>query len=826
MAMRKLYRRSLRVLAWLSVVAALVLIFVPWLAGWLLAGRLERMVQCQLNARVELSRVSYLPPYTIHVGEASLVTDGPDGRAESLLHVKSIKLKLAENPFTSTGPLVIESLEIDQPTIRLIETADGLLGSKGLVRAPSQRTGKLSEMFRLRHLGINSGEIEYQDRTSAAAGSVPMVWRGINIDLKTSQQSASLYGYQFSAANPPIATIDSTGTFDIDDLLIKAEKLSLVARAGAKDSESVLPPAIQTLLARYQVEGELAVEGSGTVPLEHIGQSQYEATVQVRRGVAYVPEADATLDSLAMRAKVQSSAVAGIVDPGTPASPMPATGPHRIKITLEQLEAASGDNAIKITNATADLIPGVGWLVPGGQGMIELGTSQANPSRGSHELLGKLDLSGKAMFGFLGSGSFDRRSAAPTRWSITIIPQGLSVRPPEFPERIQDIRGGIITATEAGIVIKEITGRYGRDLIVVDKATIPLKGIDRRIDLYGLAGSVTFAAASAKYPPNFERILTALHPSGRIAFAGTYLIPLSGPDDYDLVIQSKTAGLELTAQRISLTDVAMKARVRPEIVDVQDFQAAAFAGRVAGKGRITIPRPTGDVPGQPAKYDVEVAAIGVDLRDVMRNYLPPEKASKIVGKGYLSAKVAGSAGPGVDPLATATARGQFEILEGQFWEGPVLSGIRGHFKVADDLLAGSQAAGRFEIADRMVTLKRVAVSSPAIGLQGRGTVNFDGALKLEVIAAPLADWKANMKKTGIPIVSDVAGEIVGAMQKVINTATQNLLYEFRISGTIQEPDIKTVPAPALTDSAAVLFGHMLKGEKRLIDWLGENGDKK
>jgi hypothetical protein len=89
-----------------------------------------------------------------------------------------------------------------------------------------------------------------------------------------------------------------------------------------------------------------------------------------------------------------------------------------------------------------------------------------------------------------------------------------------------------------------------------------------------------------------------------------------------------------------------------------------------------------------------------------------------------------------------------------------------------------------------------------------------------VVAAPLADWKEQMKRTRIPIVSDIAGEVLGGLQKMVNTATKTLLYEFHVTGTTQRPKIEAIPAPVLTEGMAKLFGAMLKGER-----LGEAVEK-
>jgi hypothetical protein len=133
--------------------------------------------------------------------------------------------------------------------------------------------------------------------------------------------------------------------------------------------------------------------------------------------------------------------------------------------------------------------------------------------------------------------------------------------------------------------------------------------------------------------------------------------------------------------------------------------------------------------------------------------------------------------------------------------------------VASNALTVGQAAGHFHVHDQKVELTDAALSAPVLGVQGAGKVTFDGNLDLRVVAAPLADWKDQMKRTRIPIVSDIAGEVLGALQNMVNTATQTLLYEFHVTGTTREPKIETIPTPVLTEGVAKIFGAMIKGEK-------------
>jgi hypothetical protein len=219
--------------------------------------------------------------------------------------------------------------------------------------------------------------------------------------------------------------------------------------------------------------------------------------------------------------------------------------------------------------------------------------------------------------------------------------------------------------------------------------------------------------------------------------------------------------------------------------------------------------------GKCAIRDADLAKLK-DVADVSRD-------SKLRGKLSADATLSGIMLKGQsthDALRGLRASGEAEIVQGEFFHLPVLREIFQSVRLKQAATVGDGAAV-FEIADGVVTLRDAGISAPVLGLQGGGKVSFEGTIDANVVAAPLADWRDKLKETKIPIVSNVAGEIAGAVQKLLNTATGTLLYEFRVSGNVSEKvNIETVPTPVLTDAAALVFGKMLnprRGEHPL-DW--------
>src|SRR5207302_382429 len=149
---------------------------------------------------------------------------------------------------------------------------------------------------------------------------------------------------------------------------------------------------------------------------------------------------------------------------------------------------------------------------------------------------------------------------------------------------------------------------------------------------------------------------------------------------------------------------------------------------------------------------------------------------------------------------------------GRFLQTGWLLEIAQRVGIGRDSLSVGDAAAIFSIRDRTITISRGAINTSVLGLQGKGTVGFNGDADLDIIAAPLGDWRQHIEKSKIPIVGDVAGELAGGIQKLVN-ATSKYLYEFDVKGKVSSPKIRPIPAPALTNAAASVFGKMLQDVK-------------
>src|SRR2546421_667083 len=89
------------------------------------------------------------------------------------------------------------------------------LRAKGGEEPKPEPKRKPSDVFRVRHVDVTGVQFTYEDRTRP--GTMPAVWRKLDLDLKIDPKSGSLYAWHFVAHNEPVAKLDGGGTFDVDE---------------------------------------------------------------------------------------------------------------------------------------------------------------------------------------------------------------------------------------------------------------------------------------------------------------------------------------------------------------------------------------------------------------------------------------------------------------------------------------------------------------------------------------------------------------------------------------------------------------------------------
>jgi hypothetical protein len=750
----------------------LLIPFVPKMATPWVRAKLQAMVSDQLNAQLSLDRLEYLFPYGVRVHNAKLVAHDPKGRTFNLLTADDIELKLAKLPILP-GPLVIERLIITSPAVHLIETEDGLVG-RGITKKADQpveeRKQKLSEMFELRKVAVSNAQLIYDDQT--AAGSVPLAWRNLSLDLNTTPQSSAGYAFDINAGDQSTATLSAKGAFDIDQLLLQIASCTVNVNVDPTSRESAIPGELQRVLREYQVKGAIAVEVNGDLPLADPRQSKLAMKVDLPKAVGRLPGATDPLDELS--AQIHCSA-----------------DPSAVKVQIDRIVARSHDTAIELSMPSAVLNQQTNAIgLNDFKIKISAGKNRAGLPKSIAETIDSLHLAGDLVGVVNGSGPVAggwRNFHA----TCEISPEKIAVQIPQLPETLHDFARFSIDLTSGFLSLKTIRAGYGNDVFFVREARVPLEMLPQKLFFDKLAGCVTFDAKRAKYPPAIEEDLADAQPRGPFFFDGNLEIDRTTPKpavDYHLHITSDRAGLAPLRKHLPLYNVAADVLVTPRVISIDRFDADALAGKISTTGRINLQK---DV-----SYAGAVRLRRIDLNEFVHFATGPDVKPLTIA-GELSADINYS-GEGTDEKAldALKADGALQIDRGDLFHIPVLQGIVNHMGMTDAATVGD-AGTTFTLADRVIHLKDAAVGSPAVGVHGAGTIGLNDSLDLNLVATPFNDWQKNLRRDDDNIVANIAANVAGKVQQKMNEVTENYLYRVHVTGTTDQPKIDVIAAPAL-----------------------------
>jgi hypothetical protein len=824
--MTKRKRRILRLLV-LALGALLSLyLAAPFALSPIVRNKLQRTVSDHLHARLDIGALSYHFPYSVTVRDASFAADEQHGNVE-LLRVKRLDLSLAKLPF-GRGPIVVQNVVITEPVVHVVRDEQGNfigahLAKRDLESPPDWRRLKLSDFLRLRHFDLQRATFVYEDR--AHPDAPPMEWRDLNARLQLQPSSASRYDLHFSADNEPIAKLNLTASADVDAWTIDVSKLAVSVHVNPTAQRSPLPAQIQEMLAMLGIEGTVHVEASGGVPLKDPSGMNFVVQTQLDHVRAAPEDRKWALEDLTASLR--------------------ATVSDKVQLEVTRFDARGMGGRLQISQLAGKFEPQQkSWQIERLDGRIIADPASAPkptaPTTGpttSPSPMKLVLLAGTINFTASAAGSLQKGDRWPTSSNLVATFDKVALQPSRFPIPIENISGCARLVENNTVVVENADASYGPDQYHVAQARVSLADLPLRFEVTDIVARALAAQPGPLYPRPLTKTISVLRPNGPIDITGAFSIYRGrgrNEPDFSLTLIPRDGGLTLTKHDLRVSHLNGRIHVAPRLVTIDHVQGSLLCGTIIGDGYV-IPRPPRyEDPERriPVKYDGIVALQDIDLSSLClaMNLIRDDGKPQASGRGAARVHTHGlipapatqpdEQSPTTQELAPQpkwldewVMHGSVRIDDADLWSGRVLSRIIGETTVAPDALTLSQAAALFGVADRRVELKQVAISSPAVGVQGSGVVGFDGSLNLNAIVAPLGDWRDGMQKTGLPIISDVAGEVVGAIQQLLNTATRQLLYQFRVEGNVKDPKISAVPAPMLTEGAAQLFESMLRGSK-------------
>jgi uncharacterized protein involved in outer membrane biogenesis len=759
-------------------IAAVVLFFVtPPLLRHIVRQRLQELVASRLNAHLEIGDLIYRYPYGVDVSNATLVTQSPDGQALTLLEIPRLRLALAQLPIGS-GPLVIRRLEIAYPSIHLIRTADGLAGSKTLVRqnspAESGPPTKLSDILQLTEFVMHGGSIVYEDKT--APGTVPVVWKNLEVDLNIKPELAGNYAYHLKVNNAPLATLEARGSANIDDLTLKLEQCALAVAVDPDATQSPLPAAIQRPLQDWRARGQIALDLSADVALRHPADGVYHCVLDLTDASARVPGWQMPLDKLLLKMELSHAS-------GSSAS-------ARVNV----LEADAQGARVRLGDAVATVDPATGaWQFKLPDGHLDAPTNLSTLPAELRADIDKLHLTGSLDLALNASGPSFGSDLTRCNATLTLHPQNLTFRPPGFSESIGGMVDTTLTLADGTVAVQEVRATSGDNLLFIQQGKVGLTDWPRVVHITDAAGCLTLGP-SRTYPPLIADELAPVQPVGPYFFGGDVAVDLSQPRpalDYHLKVHTERGRITLGPSGVPLTNIDTMVSLTPAGATVEKFNASLLDGSCSAIGNMKF---TSGLP-----YAVKLQCHDFDLKE-LGGYLgqPGDQPTRLSGRGMLMADLTGVIPPtGTPAYQGVRGSGEFEIRHGDFWEIPVMKSIAGAF--SKDSLTVGEAAGQFVIGDHQIHFNRAVANSPLLGVEGSGDLGFDTTLNFKGVADPFGSWGDRAAAPG-PLAT-----ILGTVQRTINIATSTALYQIVVTGTTANPKTTTVPAPVVTHGVQALL---------------------
>jgi hypothetical protein len=780
--MRRPLRYLKRATLMLLLCVAIGIPFAPALARRVIRSRLQTMIATQLNARLEIDDLTYKFPYGVEVDGAQLMTDGPDARPLALLTVPHLSLHLARSPLRS-GPLVIESLIVDRPAIHMVRLSDGLVGRRGLARDTSAPTAhgknwKLSDMFQLRRLGLHDGQVVYEDKS--LKNTRPLEWKNLNVDLSTVRETGVQYAFHLIADDSPLASLDAMGTADIDTLLLNLKRCTLTVNVDPTLKQSALPPEYQEALSALGVRGSLALSSTATLPVLDLQHSTYDTTVELWKASASVPQWHTQLNGLSTKIRFKD-------------------GGGRPSVEFANFDAASNTGSIHLAGGSIVIDPQLmTWSLSKLSGRIDSAEQTPGQGRGSIEF--NLDASGPLL----------APDAKSIKADLHLIPSAVSLRPPGMAGTIEQFAETHLSLSDGVLSAQGLRAGFGNDLWFIKSVRADLSKLPDRIDVADLQGCLTFGSPRATYPADVEKILQPLDPSGPWFFNGTARIGIrpTVKTDYRVLVHTARGRLAVTDHHIPIYNINTECTVTPAAVTISHFTGGILRGELKVNGTMEIP---GD-----NRYDLRASARAIDLNQLVLAVSDPKKKPEPLGghanlTAHLTGIIPSDARTVLDMLA---GRGEFEVKDGDFWHVPVMQSIADNSNVRATMTVG-EAAGLFNVSEGVVHLSHAAVSAPALGVEGAGSIDFKGRLNFDVITTVLGNWgsKFDIGDDG------TFSRAVDQVEQTINGVAQVAVVNIHIDGTANKPEVHPVPAPFITKPTAQFVG-FLKDKSQNGDLLG------
>lgn len=273
---------SAGVVLFLLAAAAATLIFVVGGVGEsavesYIGEQLKKVVNDRLEPDLEFDALDYQQPKTVVLHGVRLVSPDPDqpGKTVRIFEADEVRIELATIPRPGQ-PLVLESLTLQQPTVRLIVPRDGgaVVGYGALVhQEPDADPTPLSEILQLKLIALRDASVILDTR---ALDAEPTVIDQVTTDLLIDPADGGRYQLALELDRSPALDVKIDAVLDVDQEHLEISVAEIGLRM-AREQDRYLPPSVQALIKPYDLSGDVTLSATGLLDLGSWQDSVLEA---------------------------------------------------------------------------------------------------------------------------------------------------------------------------------------------------------------------------------------------------------------------------------------------------------------------------------------------------------------------------------------------------------------------------------------------------------------------------------------------------------------------------------------------------------------------
>ncbi|MDN3511840.1 MAG: AsmA-like C-terminal region-containing protein [Candidatus Jettenia sp.] len=361
--------------------------------------------------------------------------------------------------------------------------------------------------------------------------------------------------------------------------------------------------------------------------------------------------------------------------------------------------------------------------------------------------------------------------------------KGLEINPTDFPLPISYLNGQFKICNNI-ILFKNTSGfiQCGDQSIFAEMNGVYDMKSERKIfNLH--VPNVFITKTFLKNLPNKEigeKLLTTLNPRGKADVIAHFQGFKDEKDnDYSIEINLKDCDITVSKYKIPIWGIEGRLGINKKRLVSERISARCYGGNL--EGHLFVNRDTNPY------YEGELTLSRINIEEVAHHIIRTEK----LWSGLLYGRIAYK-GRSTD-IKDFSAHGQLNVADGSLSDVPIILSVFNFLSLSlprKETFHSAQAT--FMIENSLIHVNSSKVSSESVELNGRGDINFNGDLHLNIVAGFDKNFFSE-----IPIVGKLFDFIVGGVRRQLTMV--------EIKGNFFKPEIHSVPFKPITRSIKNVF---------------------